>query len=465
MAQRGELILADPIGVRHDPCWKLPQQGVRPSMLRGLLGRSLVFWFLAGRDARRPRRLLCTGQESRDGPVVFCFAGTLNQLASLRTTISALESQDGIATRVVISPDIEETAAIAAEVVAVENPIQCYLVVGWLFITRFKSLYRRLSQIAPELAALRFNAFLDVYRWLPLWWFILSKRSYAFVLLSNDHNVSNCCLSAMAAVLNIPTAYLQHASVTKAFPPLRFDYAFLDGQVALDHYINSEVDAGDKFNFRPPSVIILSGQKKAIHPQIAAASLGLAVNRLDDMEYAIGLAYDLSRRGIPLIVRWHPYQGRVDVARIKSGLPKTVLLSDPNSQSVSAFLARTRMLLAGGSSIHLEAALSGIHSVYHDLTGSGNLRDVYGYVAEGISTLCQDIDQICDEWDQAPRPPDLGRQSSLKRFSDTIGTSWEGHEGTLVSACLSAILRDRPLTEILRQGSQQGLTVLRPHLM
>ena len=56
------------------------------------------------------------------------------------------------------------------------------------------------------------------------------------VVFSNDHNDDARSLLLACKAENIPTAYVQHASVSTNFPPLGYDLSLLEGQDALDKY-------------------------------------------------------------------------------------------------------------------------------------------------------------------------------------------------------------------------------------
>ncbi|MEJ7665852.1 MAG: hypothetical protein WKG07_43225 [Hymenobacter sp.] len=56
------------------------------------------------------------------------------------------------------------------------------------------------------------------------------------VVFANDHNDDTRALLLACRAEGVPTAYVQHASVSANFPPLGFDLSLLEGQDALDKY-------------------------------------------------------------------------------------------------------------------------------------------------------------------------------------------------------------------------------------
>ena len=67
---------------------------------------------------------------------------------------------------------------------------------------------------------------------------LLRRLAPSAVLVANDHVMWTRTLVQAAREQGIPTCYLQHASVTENFPPLSFDYAFLDE--AIDRRYRTE---------------------------------------------------------------------------------------------------------------------------------------------------------------------------------------------------------------------------------
>lgn len=191
----------------------------------------------------------------------FVFAGTVNQMRSLDQTIASLMSKGGL-------------------VLALGNPAHlmeqdhykgCYLPLQLtlldiarallLFSTRGWGLYRVLKSKRPVAVDWHFSTFCSVYTYLSYFYRVLSQVRPGFVITANDHNVPNRCMLAVAHHLGIKTVYLQHASVSNLFPALRVNYAFLDGQCALDTYRKCELNQPATPRSVPIPQVILSGQK------------------------------------------------------------------------------------------------------------------------------------------------------------------------------------------------------------
>ena len=88
------------------------------------------------------------------------------------------------------------------------------------------------------------------------------------------------------------------------------------------------------------------------------------------------------------------------------------------------------MVMAGDSSILLEAAVAGRGSVYvRSLSGRG-LNDYYGFVQNGIALSLEssaDLDMKLKRWEALMLKPEYANCVTL--YSASFGTKWAGKEG------------------------------------
>lgn len=268
----------------------------------------------------------------------------------------------------------------------------------------------------------------------------LKKHKPRCIVLTNDHNDDSRAMLFAAQALKIPTVYIQHATVSTAFPPLEFDLSLLEGRDALDKYRQCGTIFGkieligmpkaDKFlqfrNFKPK-----------------AETIGICSNLLDDYE---GLKATITNLAVKFpelnfIFRPHPNDLRDYSFIEKTGLQ--VSLSNASEESAFAFLQKTDVIIAADSSILLEAVLLNISGIYFRF-GPGNFQhDYYGYVEHGLVP-------------EAKTQGDLYLQiSALKRnrpevylkaayYNATLGTPWEGRSHELAINHLLAFLAARP---------------------
>jgi hypothetical protein len=385
---------------------------------------------------------------------VLVFAGTFNQYNALRS--SALEiSSIFPGTIFLYTGQIFDSANYPAVSAQVRFSWRMILVSLMLSVRRLNKLWSNLNSIDRRMLNWRLDTFLDSHRWLVYAWAILTEMKPRFLILSNDHNTPNRCLIAMAHHLGVKTVYLQHASVSSIFPALRFDFAFLDGFAALERYKECEQNSPRAVQTYPMPSVFLSGQKKHLShdSKTFGNAIALAINTADESKTVIAFSKRMLDDDKNLIIRWHPSQSRSYVQTLKDALEgylERVTFSDPLKQSLGEFFSYAQVMVSGNSSIHLDAALAGLRTIYFewqnppDTSGlNGFVKDYYGYVQAGLSDAASTVDEVlelCKHYSLEARQPDE-RAAAIRYFSETFGTLWEGREGELVAKTLAAINR------------------------
>ncbi|WP_162622986.1 hypothetical protein [Billgrantia lactosivorans] len=316
-----------------------------------------------------------------------------------------------------------------------------------LLLVRLYALFRLLNKNYVGNKDVCMAHFFNTYIYLSYFYRVLTEVQPKYVVTANDHSAANRSLLAVAHKLGIKTVYLQHASVSNLFPALRVNYAFLDGLHSLNTYRECENNQPSTTREAPVPVVILSGQKKQL--QCAGRTekklVGLALNRLDDYSSVIELVNSLINFGCNVCVRWHPGQHERDVQQLIKYLEYNSMatFSDPKTDSLSAFLERIRWLVAGNSSIHLEAALANVIPIYYEITPPDS-HDYYGYVKHGLAKFAKSYEDILDcvlETKSCHRP----EINAIRYYSSTYLTNWDGREGELVADCLICLINGEKL--------------------
>jgi hypothetical protein len=397
------------------------------------------------------------------------FAGFDNEYAALKSTIAAMPVK---AVMIVCAK------AVSQETLSRERKLKNTLYFSFsdlliallIFVVRAPRLYLSLKNKHPSVIGNYFNAFCNSYLYLPTFFRLLEKCQCKFVVQSNDHNVSNRCLRLVAESMGIKNIYLQHASVSLLFPKLQYDYAFLDGNVSMEIYRNCEKNQSEDLLTLSTRIsnIVLSGQKKEVVMASKNRSkkyIGLAVNTLDDVNSLLCLLEELEILGVPILVRLHPGQTK-DFERILGEYIKTspyISISTAKSQSLANFLESAFIMIAGNSSIHLEAVIAGVPSYYVELFENIDHRDYYGYVKNKVA--CPFPREAVKLGavvlgDLSLRMPDI---AAVQMYSATYGTKWEGREGELVAKCLVGLNEKNLLPSLFVCPSpHDSLIVYRP---
>ena len=229
----------------------------------------------------------------------FVFSGTANQMDSLDQTIDSLKQRGETVIAIANKGLLKNNDRAQNYIPFALNAVDSLRSIILLF-ARGVGLYKTLKAKNPVSIDWHFSTFCSVYNYLVYFHRVLGQVKPEFVITSNDHNVPNRCMLAVAHHLGIKTVYLQHASVSPIFPALRINYAFLDGQCALDIYRQCEPNRPNTDRHAPLPKVILSGQKKHIKRSEKSQStlIGVAFNVLDDAEAGIAFINALQDEGL-----------------------------------------------------------------------------------------------------------------------------------------------------------------------
>lgn len=414
--------------------------------MRGAIPRILLFLYLAFREMGwRSSPVGSPGQVD-----VLVYAGSLNQMHSLNPTVDALRKRD-MSVLAIANPAIIKGGSSAGRYVPCRLGVLAELKGILLLMVRGWSLYWKLKSEHPAAIDAYFNSFCRVYGYLVYFHWLLARANPKFVVTANDHNASNRCMLAVAHYLGIKTVYMQHASVSKLFPALRVDYAFLDGEFALETYRACEPNQPNWPRHAPVPTVFLSGQKKTLLRKVVdhPSDVGIAINTLDKPGVAIALVDAIVERGFTVCLRWHPGQAIGATSRYIEAYSnsQSVRLSDPKVEDVVTFLSGLSCLVAGNSSIHLEASILGVRSIYFD-AAEGDTPDYYGYVRNGLVAQANSQADLLDKITSNDAEPPNPEIDSIRYYSATVGTSWFSREGDLVAESLFRLSRGEPIKDI-----------------
>ncbi|MCM8622175.1 MAG: hypothetical protein NFW16_10690 [Candidatus Accumulibacter sp.] len=271
---------------------------------------------------------------------------------------------------------------------------------------------------------------------------VLRRKRPAAVIMANDHSMLNRVLCEVCRCLAIPTAYVQHASVTSKFPPLAFDYAFLDGRDALEKYTSGK---------STHAIILLAGMPTLDSALQEVKSAGTAKNVIalcahtgENIDDVVRVAEGIQLQGwrdVSVVIRPHPGdlrrmdQWRRRAAECRAGF------SDPAVEDAGTLLIRSQAVVASDSNILLEAAMLRAKPICYPY--SNPVVDWYGFIRHGVAsyagTLAELLPQLGD-------PSDWSRHwLSARRYSEVIDTEFEGRSAELIASTLSDLTHKRSL--------------------
>jgi hypothetical protein len=258
------------------------------------------------------------------------------------------------------------------------------------------------------------------------------------VVFANDHNDDTRALLLACQAEGIPTAYVQHASVSTSFPPLSFDLSLLEGQDALDKYrLCGPVHGRVELVGMPKADAYLARRNTA--PQVRR--VGLACNIHDPLP-ALAEALTYLTRELPelvLTLRPHPSDTR-DFDPLRQQLP-TLQWSDARRENVFEFLAHQDALVAADTSTHLEATLLNVASIYYRFGDNQLTNDYYGYASRGLVPRADTLADLAGLLSQLAqhKPADLYLRAAY--YNATLGTADEGKSQQLAGRVLAEWLR------------------------
>ena len=244
------------------------------------------------------------------------------------------------------------------------------------------------------------------------------------VVFSNDHNDDTRSLLLACRAEGVPTAYVQHASVSTHFPPLGFDLSLLEGQDALDKYRQCGPVAGRvELVGMPKADAYLSEKNTRQH----ITRVGVASNIHDPLP-ALADALSYLARELPELtftLRPHPSDPR-DFRPLRQALPN-LQWSDARQENVFAFLRRHDALIAADTSTHLEATLLNLASIYFQFSGNPVIHDYYGYVAHNLVDHARNLSELRALLAHYQREKSVAHFRRAAYYNAALGTEHEGH--------------------------------------
>ena len=205
---------------------------------------------------------------------------------------------------------------------------------------------------------------------------ILKRVKPRVLVLANDHSPINRCFLWNAMRLGVKTVYTQHASVSNEFPPLAFDYSFLDGQVSFDSYGRHS---------KNDSLVFLSGPCRFDYMKDYIKGdrqfVGLSINEMDDFNVVKDLCLLLKTKGYSKVkVRPHPSMGQWHYDWFASN---GIVFSTPANESPGEYLSTLRLQISNVSGIHLDAVMLKTPSVLYQLSVN-SIADVFHFLELGV---------------------------------------------------------------------------------
>jgi hypothetical protein len=278
--------------------------------------------------------------------------------------------------------------------------------------------------------------------------FLFHLRTPTGIVISNDHCYDTLIMIHFANRMNIPSMYIQHASVGDFFPKLEMSLALLEGQDAKEVYLKRGSD---------PDRIRLVGMPKfdkhfsAINRSTVVRSIGIALNGLEDLRTfhkdVIAIAGRFAEMDI--IIRPHPilytrrYKAEYNQFVKELEDISNIRYSDSRSENPWVFLSRVDLQIAGDTSIHMEATLLNITSVYYSNNPYYRSLDLYRFNKNSLVPYIFELSELL-EFINAVKHNRTPVRSKAKYYCDTVDTENDGKSCKLTVDYISAYLNSYP---------------------
>lgn len=378
---------------------------------------NLIYWLLNLKGHIISRRKTCSK--------IIAFVATGNQYNAIKPVMQELE--EGC----MVGPDIEKPD------VKSYHLLSAYLLSA-LYLPILVYRYTQATEYQRRSIRKCFHNYLLTYGYFVVACKRLQEADPSLLLISNDHVFWTCGMAKAAQELDIPVAYMQHASVTSDFPPLTYDYAFLNGRDALEKYREAGISSD--------TTVFLTGIPKFdkyadnVNTASLVQSLGVCTNRLDSIELVRDAARELSTKNeeLDIFLRPHPADERRR-SWIKLAKENGFGFSDSRKEESFQFLSRVDAIIAGASGIHLEACLMNVTPVFFDFGNIGS--DRYGFVERGLAKEARNTRELVSIVKELVREkPDI--RIKAKPFCESIDTDYDGRSRILVSKIVRDIINN-----------------------
>ncbi|MFC1666681.1 hypothetical protein ACFL0P_02250 [Candidatus Omnitrophota bacterium] len=261
------------------------------------------------------------------------------------------------------------------------------------------------------LRAIQYLAYYDRFN------FQIDKKSTDMIIVFTDGNPHGRALMQLAHSKNIKMCFVSHGEPNEPVLPIYCDLIYLLGERSSFRYKKV------KSRFKK---VLYHGHKDAFKKirEIEFKTnlrIGIFLSKSTILDNVIKLTYLLNKafRCEAILIRRHP---NMDLSkREEKTLLKNSKVQISNGRSIDRDIEKSDFILAGDSTVHVDALLRGCPSFYYrDL--EEDFFDRYGYVKEGL-ILDWNIDMSLDDINDFYQ--DLNKKNRINYYLNTEKDSQE----------------------------------------
>ena len=261
------------------------------------------------------------------------------------------------------------------------------------------------------------------------WFFfnVLKKYRPKCVVIANDHSCPTKSLELVCEDLAIKTIYVQHASVSYAFPELHFSYSFLDGMDSFNKYTDGEKQSkGEIFLLGAVRYDSLSIYR--IHRTASKRNcIGIAINLIDSNKKVNDFCNMLLNYypDIKIKIRSHP---ALKYNPFMFDNPTRIYYTCASDESIVEYLDSIDLQIAGDSGVHLDAIIGGVKTLAYNFSDN-DYGDGYGYISCGLVKLSNTFKDICEYIDKGCEID----KKVVRVYDESYGKSYAGKCSEIVA--------------------------------
>lgn len=263
-------------------------------------------------------------------------------------------------------------------------------------------------------------------------WFlkrIMLKNKPECIVLSNDHLFLTKGIELVCEEYGIKTIYVQHASVSYAFPELHFSYSFLDGMDSYEKYVYGDRKThGSIFLLGAVRYDMLSTYRIQRKNNLRNC-IGIAVNELDDNCLVNKVCNELIERNpqIKVKIRTHP---RIKNNPFMFDNKERIMVVCATDESITDYLDSIDIQISGDSGVHFDAIIGGVKTIAYNMSTT-EYSDNYGYIKSGLVKYANTIDELmslCYGYKFEPVGASL-----VRYYDESYGKEYAGHCSSIIS--------------------------------
>ena len=236
----------------------------------------------------------------------------------------------------------------------------------------------------------------NVYTSGVVWFYkrILSSYKPECIVLANDHTFITKPLVLLCEKYDIPCIYVQHASVSHAFPELRFSHSFLDGEDSLRKYTSKGKNSIGNIILWGAARYDNLSKYRVNRVKYQRKCIGISLNKVDDNVISDRLCEDLLHYfpDWTIKIRTHPSMKESPLTFTEK---KRIIYTCATDESIIDYLDSIDVHISNDSGVHLDAILGGVRSIAFNMSRYP-YGDNYEYVKNGLIRLVENVEQLCE---------------------------------------------------------------------